>query len=149
MKTALQIITTRAKALKKSHPNTKWVNLVKKAGVEYRAGKIGKVSSASRQTGKSNSTRDKALKAKAPGKRVVKYAGGKSTVYYERRKNRSDKPGSLTGISNSRLIGEVKARIEGNLAKKMVKHYLETSKIKKRQIAKEIQILKSELKRIK
>lgn len=45
-----------------------------------------------RQRGKSNSTADRKRKAKRPGRRVSK-AGN---VYYERRKNRSDKPGRRT-----------------------------------------------------
>lgn len=58
--------------------------------------KIKKESSNTRQTGTSNKVADKRKKAKAPGKR--KSATGKT--YYERRKNRSDKPGSILGISN-------------------------------------------------
>lgn len=49
----------------------------------------------SRQTGTSNKVKDAKRKALAPGKR--KSATGKS--YTERRANRSDKPGSLTGIT--------------------------------------------------
>jgi hypothetical protein len=48
-----------------------------------------------RQTGKSNILIDMRVKAKPPGKR--KSANGK--IYYEYRKNRSDKPGQLTGIN--------------------------------------------------
>jgi len=50
------------------------------------------------QTGKSNTAIDKKVKAKKPGKR--KSASGK--VYYERRKNRSDVPGTMTGIRTDR-----------------------------------------------
>jgi hypothetical protein len=46
------------------------------------------------QTGTSNNLYDKMKKAKGPGKRV----SADGNVYYERRKNRSDMPGSLTGI---------------------------------------------------
>ena len=46
------------------------------------------------QTGTSNKLYDSMKKAKGPGKRVSATGG----VYYERRKNRSDMPGSLTGI---------------------------------------------------
>jgi hypothetical protein len=49
--------------------------------------------STTRQTGSSSTARDRARKAKAPGRRVS--ATGR--VYYERRKNRSDKPGQLAG----------------------------------------------------
>lgn len=48
-----------------------------------------------RQRGRSNILKDKRRKAMQPGKRT----SASGSVYYERRKNRSDKPGSLTGIS--------------------------------------------------
>jgi len=94
MSTALKKITTRAKQLQKQKPSAKWINLVKQAGKEYRANKLGKV--ITRQTGTSNKKSDKQRTAKAPGKRKS-YSG---KVYTERRKNRSDKPGSLTGFKN-------------------------------------------------
>ena len=56
--------------------------------------KVGSAKASTRQTGRSNAKRDKKRKAKAPGKR--RSASGK--VYYERRKNRSDKPQSLSGM---------------------------------------------------
>jgi hypothetical protein len=49
--------------------------------------------STTRQTGTSSTAKDRARKALAPGRRVS--ATGR--VYYERRKNRSDKPGQLAG----------------------------------------------------
>jgi hypothetical protein len=49
--------------------------------------------STTRQTGASSTAKDRARKALAPGRRVSKTGG----VYYERRKNRSDKPGQLMG----------------------------------------------------
>jgi hypothetical protein len=51
------------------------------------------VRQSTRQTGTSKLTRDLKKKAFPPGRRVSK--AGK--VYYERRKNRSDKPGQLAG----------------------------------------------------
>lgn len=53
-----------------------------------------------RQTGKSNSAKDLSRTAKAPGKRT----SAKGKTYYERRANRSDKPGSLMGASASQNI---------------------------------------------
>ena len=86
------------------------------------------------QTGKRKSLkRDKQIRAKAPGKRKVKSGSGSHT-YYERRANRSDKPGSLTGInsaastyrynvtqritSNVRLLNESESRLD-HLKKKL------------------------------
>ena len=51
------------------------------------------VRQSTRQTGTSKLTRDLNKRALAPGRRISK-AGN---VYYERRKNRSDKPGQLAG----------------------------------------------------
>lgn len=90
--TALKKIVTRAKQLQKKHPASKWTSLIKKAGAEYRNGSLG--SAVTRQTGTSNKKADLQRKAKKPGKR--KSASGR--VYTERRKNRSDKPGMLTGM---------------------------------------------------
>ena len=52
-----------------------------------------RTASSTRQTGASSTAKDRARKALAPGRRVS--ATGR--VYYERRKNRSDKPGQLMG----------------------------------------------------
>jgi hypothetical protein len=57
----------------------------------------------SRQTGTSNKVKDSMRKALAPGKR--KSATGKT--YTERRANRSDKPGSLTGMKGLKKLSGV------------------------------------------
>lgn len=54
---------------------------------------VSGVRQSTRQTGSSSTAKDRARKALAPGRRVS--ATGR--VYYERRKNRSDKPGQLAG----------------------------------------------------
>lgn len=98
MSSVLKKITTRAKQLKKKHPNTKWTSLIKQAGRDYRNGKLGatrKKKSSSRQTGTSNKSYDRQRSARPPGPR--KPSGSRKVTYYERRKNRSDKPGQLTG----------------------------------------------------
>lgn len=70
----------RAKAAKAKKPAAK-KTATKKATGTY-------------QTGSSNKLYDSRKKAQGPGKRV----SVDGNVYYERRKNRSDMPGSLTGI---------------------------------------------------
>lgn len=64
----------------------------KKATAKKRTMSAG-VRQSTRQTGTSKTTRDLKKPALAPGRRTSK-AGN---VYYERRKNRSDKPGQLAG----------------------------------------------------
>lgn len=114
----LQKITTRAKQIYKAHPKKKWTECIKAASRELKAsGKIGtaKLSNYSRQTGRSSKKRDEERKAKLPGKRLVKNKGGKTTVYYERRKNRSDAPGKLTGFESDfvyKMIGISKANYD-------------------------------------
>jgi hypothetical protein len=56
-----------------------------------------------RQVGKSNTAKDLSRTAKAPGKRI----SAKGKTYYERRANRSDKPGSLMGGSVNQNIRSI------------------------------------------
>lgn len=89
----------RAKAAKAKKPKAKKTE-TKKATSTY-------------QTGSSNKLYDSRKKAQGPGKRVSKgganqYGVSKGgSVYYERRKNRSDMPGSLTGIKGLKKISGV------------------------------------------
>lgn len=87
MAISFKTAVSRAKALYKSGRFKKFSDAVKAA---YKQGGGTLV----RQSGKSNVSADKKRKAKKPGKR--KSASGR--VYYEYRKNRTDKKGSLTGI---------------------------------------------------
>jgi len=59
--------------------------------------------SSTRQTGSSSAAKDRARKALAPGRRVSK----SGSVYYERRKNRSDKAGQLMGGSARSYIEDI------------------------------------------
>lgn len=72
-----------------------------KRSVRKPAKKKARKVSAYRQTGTTTTKADRKRKAKAPGKRVVRHAKKKSTVYYERRKNRSDVPGKLSGAKTT------------------------------------------------
>jgi hypothetical protein len=135
--TQLQKITTKAKKIRR--PGEAWTDAVKRASKMVPSLSPSKKKSAKKkapkkkkadyhQTGKRKSIkRDKQIKAKPPGKRRVKSGSGSHT-YYERRANRSDKPGSLTGgtngaaatyrynvlqriNSNVRLLGEAEKRL--------------------------------------
>ena len=109
--TTLAKIRARAKALQRKNKNLKWIPAIKKASVELRKEKKIGV-----QTGSSNKKIDRSKKAAKPGKR--KSASGK--VYYERRKNRSDVPGTLTGVSEAKMIGAIRARVEEKMGKAYV-----------------------------
>ena len=94
MANAIVKISKRAKQISRASKNKAWKDCIAQASREYKAGKLGAVKKAStRQTGGSNTKRDKQRRAKPPGKRVSQTGN----VYYERRKNRSDKPGKLSG----------------------------------------------------
>lgn len=135
MHTHLKKITDKARKIRK--PGEKWTTAVKRAAKmvpslspskkKARKSAPKKRKADYHQTGKRRSlARDKAVKAKAPGKRVVRTGGGKSHAYYERRANRSDKPGTMTGVngagstyrynvmqritSNVRLLNEAEAK---------------------------------------
>jgi len=118
MSNALKKITTRAKQIRKLHPGMAWKSAIKKAGVEYRAGTIGKVKTKYRQTGRSNKAADKKRTARRPGKR--RSASGKT--YYERRKNRSDVPFAMTGK---------KVNAIGNVLPKLTNKTVEWTLVKK------------------
>jgi len=86
-----------AKKLRKKNPKLTQAQAVKQAFAISYGKKRAKVGAAYRQTGTSNTKRDKQRKAKPPGKRKAGKKAQKK-FYYEYRKNRSDKPGKLTGI---------------------------------------------------
>jgi hypothetical protein len=111
MSNIIKKIAARAKQIRKAHPSKTWQACIKQASKELKGKSIGAAKQAapkkkavkkpaSRQTGKSSKLHDERYQAKAPGKRTVKTAKG-SHVYYERRKNRSDVPGSLSGAGVS------------------------------------------------
>lgn len=142
---ALKKITTRAKQLQKKHPSTAWKTLVKRAGLEYRQGKLGKSEPRvkSRQTGSSNTKRDKLRKALAPGKRTTAHG----TTYTERRKNRSDKPGTLTGVSLASLKAAAKKKINDQIDKLVVKKFREAKKRARVKIQRQITEAKAQLRK--
>lgn len=147
MKSAIQKISARAKQLKKLHPNSAWKSLIKKASVEYRAGKLGATATkrpAYRQTGSSDKAADRKRTALAPGKRKSR----SGVTYYERRKNRSDMPGKLTGFSNQGLKSELTKRIKDKLALALLRRDMALSKRVRKMWAEKVRGYKAELKRI-
>lgn len=113
----VQKISRRAKQIRKK--GEAWTDAIKRASKQLQSGTVSSSRRSSapgkkrktvphkkkgykptkpvHQTGTSSRSRDKLVKAKPPGKRRSK--GGKT--YYEYRKNRSDMPGKLTGMSKS------------------------------------------------
>jgi len=87
-KVGAKIVTPDGKAKSKEQ-------LVNSIVMKQRLGGLGE-----RQTGATNKRVDVKRKAKAPGKRTS--ASGKT--YYERRKNRTDKPGSMLGAKTVKAV---------------------------------------------
>jgi hypothetical protein len=99
--------TVKTKAIKPVKKTKKTVKktIVKKAKVKKATVKKArqKITKSKGQTGTSNLKYDKRKTANPPGKRISE----NGNVYYEYRKNRSDKPGSLTGINTINLSKEL------------------------------------------
>jgi hypothetical protein len=109
-KVGAKIVTPEGKAKTKDQ-------LVKSIVMKERlSGKtLGAKPAAKKQTGTSNKARDIKRTAKAPGKR--KSASGRT--YYESRKNRSDRPGTLMG---ARVLTIDSGRMTAEEVKKLVNH---------------------------
>lgn len=123
---ALQKIGKRAKQLRAANKKLSQRDAVKKAAAEYRAGKLGKVPKKKapvKQYGSSDKKRDQERAARAPGWRKSK-SGSK---YYERRKNRSDVKGKLTGTT--RITSQIQAEIDQiRIAENMIAGYVAIKK---------------------
>jgi hypothetical protein len=94
------------------------------------------------QTGSSNKLYDSMRKAQGPGKRVSATGG----VYYERRKNRSDMPGSILGIGalKKSAISECTNKLGTLHAKKL----MEPTKRGKAKLQKEITAVNKKIKHL-
>lgn len=139
-------IFKEAKKVQRKHPSWQWQDCIQFASKHNKPKKkrtVGSAKKKNRQTGSSNRKKDRELNARPPGARIPR--GGKKVTYYERRKNRSDKPGSLTGISVSKMKSEIKSRLEDTLGKQMVKKLLAKKKMAKNKIQKKIETTRNEL----
>jgi hypothetical protein len=87
-----------------------------------------------RQTGTSNISKDKRLKAKAPGKRRSR----KGKIYYEYRKNRSDVKGRDTPTTRKQKRKSIKKKISKSskltLQQKRIKAYKQKIEAKKKRL---------------
>ena len=157
MSNIIQKISARAKQIRKAHPSKKWTDCIKQASREIKAGKPGSTAKKSgkrstkrkpakyRQTGGTTVKADRKRKAKAPGKRISKTG----RVYYERRKNRSDRPGALSGVSAASLKTELRRKLEERLGMQEVKKFKARLKRDKTKIQKDISAIKAELRKLK
>jgi hypothetical protein len=146
-----------AKQIQRKHPRMDWQDAIQAAKKKNRSSgrKVGAVKKkkrtirkegSNRQTGSSNNALDRQRNARPPGARIP--AGGKSVTYYERRKNRSDKTHSLTGVSAGTLKSELKKRLKQREDKLVLQKYRATRKTDKRRIGKEITAVKRDIRKI-
>src|SRR5262249_31840529 len=124
MSDALKRIRQRAKQLQKKKPNAKWTNLIKEASREYRNGSLGAVRS-------------------APVKKVGMFK--KKNPYHTDVKNKSEG----AGLSISAAKHFIKKELEERLGRFEVRKYKATTKRGKKMWGKEIQLVKSELRKYK
>ena len=134
-------IFKKAKSVQRNHPSWDWQKCIQFAS---KHNKPAKKKTAYKQRGTSNKKRDIVRKAKPPGKR--KSASGRT--YTETRKNRSDAKGSLTGVTASSLVSELKKRLNADIDKQVLRKYHATRKTDKRKIQKAITQKKAQLRRI-
>jgi len=98
----LKKITTRAKALRKKHPNTEWKNLVKKAAAELKTGKVA-------GNKKSSATKKNKAMTKAGTKTVV-VAGHKG-----HQATKKSKPRKVSGIKKHMGVMEAGKMLVGGI----------------------------------
>ncbi len=141
-------IFKEAKKVQRMHKSWDWQKCIQVASRRHKkvAAPKKKKKNPNRQTGSSNASVDKRIRARKPGARIP--AGGDHVTYYERRKNRSDVPGTLTGVSDATLKSALKDRLKDKLGKKLVKKTLSTKVREKRKLGKEITQIKRDLNRI-
>lgn len=140
-------IFVEAKKISKQHPRLDWQECIQRASKKHKPKKVGAVKKKSnRQTGSSNKKHDQERSARPPGARVPR--GGTVVTYYERRKNRSDVPGKLTGVTAGRLASELKRRLKDKLAKELLAKDLTPKKSLKKRYQKLITETRSRLKRL-
>ena len=111
-RTKFKAVVKEAAKLRKKNPKLTQAQAVKQAfAISYSKQRKGKkLGAASRQTGTSDKSRDKARKAKPPGKRKSSVYAQRE-FYYEYRKNRTDKPGKLTGTHKDTKSHNVNIRV--------------------------------------
>src|SRR5688572_10992572 len=126
----------KAKQIQRKHPRMSWQDAIQAAGKQIRK--------STHQTGTSNKKRDQARKSKKPGKRRA--ASGK--IYYERRKDRTDKPGSLTGVTAATLTAELRGRLKERLGVYLLAKDQAGKKMEKRRYQKLITEIRKKLNKL-
>lgn len=123
-------VVKEAAKLRKKNPKLTQAEAVKQAfAISYSKQRKGKkLGATSRQTGTSDKLRDKARKAKPPGKRKAGKTAQRK-YYYEYRKNRTDKPGKLTGTHKDTKSHNVNIRVVSGIDDQMtaIRNNLEKS----------------------
>ena len=134
----------KAKALYKTGRYKRFSDAVKAAYKKVGSASVGKRKTKFRQTGHSNKAADKKRTARRPGKR--RSASGKT--YYERRKNRSDVPFAMTGVTTGALKAALIRRKKTELANALLRVETATSRSSWLMAKKAVAVKRAELNRL-
>jgi|SRR5882672_3278759 len=129
--TTLKKITTRAKQIRKKQPGISWRSAVKKAGAEYRGGKI-------RKTRKARKTRPARKKKAVPRKRV------KAT----KKAPRSRVKIRVSSGTVSGHMGAAKKMLLDDIGRKDAQIFAATKKIVKRKLQKQLNKMKQQYRKL-
>lgn len=131
-------VFVKAKAYQRNHPRTAWQDCIKAVSGKRKKRKVGSVAKKKkyRQTGSSNRKADRERSARKPGPRIP--AGGDHVTYHERRKNRSDVPGMLTGLTTGQLLAAARKKLVVQEDNMVLRKYHATGKRVKKKIQKGI-----------
>ena len=154
----LKKITTRAKLLKKKHPNAKWTALVSKASKELSSeGKIGKTPGGYKKKKRFTNPKHKGFctpmsKKTCTPRRKHFAREAKAGVFKHAHKKVSGMQKTVGAIehltsnfSNSQMIGAIKKGYESQLGNLFVKREKESTKRGKKAITKKMNEVKSKL----
>lgn len=136
--------TKAAKAAKKLYKTGRYKTYGDAVAAAYKKLKSSGGKTKFRQTGHSNLMSDAKRQAKRPGKRTS--ASGKT--YYERRKNRSDVPFALTGVTSSSLTRELKKRLQDQLAIALLRRDMALSKRIRKMWQEKVKDYKAQLRKL-
>jgi hypothetical protein len=132
---ALKKITARAKQIRKAHPSMKWMSAIKKASVEFNLNK----------TGVRNKTKHP---RRAKKKTTMRSRRRKVSAIDTVSRTHTDYNKPEVNISIGGLKTVLRKKLNQALDKKVIRKFHATGKRQKKKIQKEINAVKSELRKL-
>lgn len=130
--TTLEKITTRAKSIRRGKPGMSWKSAVKKAGLEYRQGRIGKAKK----------------KRSAPKKKRKKISGNGQTTKSRTHTDYNRNKVNISVGSVSAHMGAAKKILLADIGKKEAQKFAASKKSAKKKIQQSITKLKRQFRRV-